>query len=101
MGALGDIGKGAISIVVEENIVIDPRHVKIGPSIVVEVSGRGANAISHAAHSSLLRHISKRAVVIVAIEPIGKTRICFVKTRKRGAIGEINVEISVIVVVEQ
>src|SRR5580700_7921738 len=47
-----------------------PRHKKIQVPVAVVVAPRGPGGPSAHLHSGLLRHVGKRSIVIVAVEPV-------------------------------
>ena len=66
-GFLRDIGKRAVSVVVEENVVAPETAKQVVPSIVVVVADADAGLPAGAAQSRLLRDIGKRAVAVVLV----------------------------------
>src|SRR5208283_2406521 len=70
-GLFGNVGEGAVAIVVIENRGAPIGDVEILVAIVVVVSGRDAHGEALARYARLRGHVGKRAIAIVAIEMIG------------------------------
>src|SRR5437773_3698470 len=107
MSSVGNVGEGAVSIVMEEDVAVDSGHINIGPAVVIEVGGCCTDAVSQASHSSFVGYIRERSIVIVAIQAVVETVFILGETGILGeagqtcSVGKVNIEIAVIVVVEE
>ena len=84
-----------------QDIAIDSGDVEIGPSVIVIIDSGSPHAVPFTRHSGSSRHLRKGSIMIVVVQPIGKCRVAFVQARNAGAVGEENIEITVVVVVQQ
>jgi len=98
---LGYVGEGAVSIVVQELVVVDAGNVKIDEAIIVIVSDGHSHRIADALQAGLLRYIGEGAIAVVAEEAVGITGIALLKRWDGRAIGKENVQQALIVVVEE
>src|SRR5271168_3151344 len=88
-------------VVMVEAILSKIGYVEVGPSIVVVVSNSHAIAPSVIGYSCLYRYIGKSSVVVV-MEKRGMRGFCFTSLRfVGGAIHEIDIEPSIVVVIDQ
>src|SRR5215469_16069314 len=97
----GDVSKGSVAIVVEQLISGDVGQKDIGPTVVVVVPNCYAHSVTSSRDACVFRYIGKRAVMIVVEEPVPVSGRFFLQRRNRGAVYEINIEISVAVIVEE
>ncbi len=63
-----DIGKRAVSVVVEKNVVSPETTKQVVPSIVVVIADADSRLPTRAAQARLLRDIGKRAIAVVLVE---------------------------------
>ena len=96
----GDVGKGAVAIIVIEDVPSIASHIEVHPTIAVVISGRGSHAKNAARHSSLIRYIRKRAVVVIVIERVLQRRLRRKKIRW-ATVDEINVHPTIVVVIKE
>jgi len=97
---LGHVCEGAVTIVVQELVVVDAGNVKIDEAIIVIVAGGHSHGVADALQASFLGYIGEGGIPVVAEEPVGITGIALLKRRDGRAIGKENVQQAVIVVVE-
>ena len=65
-GLLGDVGKGAVVVVVEQRVgATEVRHVEFRPAVVVDVSGRHALGVTGPVDAGARRDVLERAVALV------------------------------------
>ena len=100
MGLDGDVGEGAVAIVVEELVVIDAGDVEVDESVVVVVSGGDAHGVAEAGEAGLRGDVGEGSVAVVVEEAVVEGGIGFVERWDLGAVGEEEVEQTVVVVVE-
>ena len=83
-----------------EDIAVVTGNVQVCVTVVVVVGSGYSNTVAFAAHSGAIGYIGKSSIVIVVIQPIVKIGSIFHETRKARSVGEENVEITVVVIVE-
>ena len=97
---VGQVGKRAIAIVVQQLVTVHAGNVQIDKSIVVIIPSSDSHGIPNAFHSRLLGHIRKGTIAIVAIKAVPVARVGLLKRRNGCAIGKENVQQAVVVVVK-
>ena len=97
----GDVGEGAVALVVKELVSSDVREEDVGPPVVVVIADGDSHAITGAGNAGALSHVGKRTVVVVAIEPVPVHGRIFLQGRNCCAIHQVNIQIAVAIVVEQ
>ena len=96
---VADVRKSSVPVVAIQDIFSVIRHKKIFVSVVVVISHANSLPPTRVSESSLLRHVSKRSVVIVAVKVV--CRRFFPRQRiERGSVHYKYVGPSVVVVVE-
>ena len=100
-GLVRDIGKRAVSVVVEKNVVSPEAAKQVIPSIVVVIAHADAGLPTCAPQSRLLRDIGKRAVAIVLVKVRGRRFSRRPMRIQPISIGKVDVQPSIIVVVEK
>ncbi len=95
------IGKGSVSVVMEENVATPERAEQVVPAIVVVVAHAHAGLPSGPPKSGLLGHVGEGAVAIVLEKMRGGLFPCGPVRVEPVSIGQIDVEPSVIVIVEE
>jgi len=77
----GDVGEGAIAIVVVENVAAKVGNQEIHVAVVVVVTGGHTHSVQAALKASLLRHVSERPIAIVPVKAVPEARVGFVRRR--------------------
>src|SRR5436190_22531698 len=70
-------------------------------AVVIVVGGRRAHPVPFGAHPGAIRHIGKSSVMVVVVKTVVKLWTIFGQAGKARAIGEKNIEIAVVIVVEK
>ena len=100
-GFLGDVGEGAVVVVVVEAVLAEVADVDVGPAVVVVVADGHAEAPAVVGHAGFCGDVGEGAVVVV-VEERGVRRRGFAGQRvEGGAVDEIDVEPAIVVVIEQ
>src|SRR5579863_6443361 len=100
-GLFGDVGEGAVAVVVEENVAAPESAKDVVPAVIVVVADADAGLPATAADAGFLGDLSDCAITVVLVEMGGglfSGRPVFVDAV---AVGEIDVEPAVVVVVEE
>ena len=84
-----------------EEIAVDARNIKICPAVIVVVSRGNPHAVAFTSKSGAICDVGKRPIVVVVVQAVIKTRAVFDESRDGGAVGEEDIEISIVVVVKQ
>jgi hypothetical protein len=105
------ISKGAVPVIVVEDVASKAGHINILKAVVIVVSNRNAHAIKtlwHSTKTGSLRHVSEFGISILVIQTVPKSFVRFVGrfTVWHGivdlaAIGEKNVKTSIVVVIQK
>ncbi len=96
-----DVGESTVMIVVVEPVLAEIGNVDIGPAIVIVIADHNAKAPTLIGHSGLISHVGESAIVIVVEQHRPRGSFFALECGKGGAIQKINVEPSIVVVVEQ
>src|SRR5271156_441366 len=96
-----NVGKGAVVIIVVEAVLAEIRNVDVGPAIVIVIANHGAKAPALVGDSGLVGDVGKGAVVIVVEQHGPRWSFLALQRGKRGPVHQIDVEPSVIVIVEK
>jgi len=97
-GLFGDVGEGPVTVVAQEHVRPEVRHVEIGIAVVVVVADGHAVAPATVPHAGLVRHLGETTVPDAAIKPV---RLPFAGGAVvSGAVHDVEVELAVAVVVE-
>src|SRR5262249_60038439 len=97
---LGDVGEGAVAVVVKKDVVAPEATEEVIPAVVVIVADADAGLPAGAGESGFFCHVGESAVAIVFVE---MGRGCLASGPLRGEsspIGQVNGEPAVVVVVE-
>ena len=97
----GDVSECPIAVVVKELIAGHVGNENVGATIVVVVTNGDAHAIACSGDAGFFRDVGEGAVVVVAVKTVPIVGRGFFERRNFGAVDAINVEESVVVVVEQ
>jgi hypothetical protein len=100
-GLMRNIGKGAISVVMKENVMAPEAAEQVVPSIVVVIAYANAGLPAGAPQARLLRHVGKGAVAVVLVQMRGRLLARRPMRIEAISIGQVDVQPSVIVVVEE
>ena len=98
-GFLRHVRKRPVVVVVVEHDSAEAAYGEVGPAIVVEVANGHAHRPAGIADACLVGDVRKGAIVIVVIERAARSRPGLVH-RDAGRVGEVQVRISVVVVVD-
>src|ERR1700722_5832739 len=106
----GDVGKGAIAVVVIQHVFSVAGDVKIRKAVVIVVADRDADsviAVAGAGEAGFLGHVSEAAIRILAVETVPVLRVLAIeffglmhRVGEVTAIHQENVEQAVVVVIE-
>ena len=100
-GFFGDVGEGAVVVVVVETVLAEVGDVDVGPAVVVVVGDGYAYAPAVVGDSSFIGDVGEGAVVIV-VEESGFGSGSFASLGfEGGTVDEVNVEPAVVVVVDE
>jgi hypothetical protein len=97
----GDVGKSSVPVVVKKLITGNVGNENVGATIVVVVTNGDTHSVACSGHAGFFSDIGKRAVVVVAIEPVPVVGRGLFKRRNLGAVDAIDVEKAVVVVIEK
>ena len=97
----GDIGEGAIAVVVEELIAVHAGDVEVDEAIVVVIASGNAHGVAGALESCFFGHVGEGAVTVVTVETIPIARIRLFEGGDCGAVGEEDIQKAVVVEVEE
>src|SRR5262249_16003551 len=96
----GYIVERPIAVVVVQDAAAILRDVQIGEAVSVVIPYSGAHAVATPENSSLLRHVSERAVAVVAIKRVAKRRLWIVEIAL-AAVDQVDVHPTVVVIIEE
>jgi hypothetical protein len=97
----GDVGEGSVAVIAKELVARDVGDEDVGVSIVVEVPDGHSHAVACTGDASLLSDVAEGAVVVIAEETVPVGRRGFFERGYLGAVDAVDVEETVVVVVEQ
>src|SRR3984885_13705527 len=100
-GLAGDIGKGPVPVVVEQNVVTVKATEQIIPSVIVIVAHAHTRLPASARQTRVLRYVSKRSITVVFIQMRGRGFCGWPGCIQTRPIGQINIQPTVIVKVEK
>ena len=63
----GDIGKGAVAVVVIKDVAVEPGNINVGSPVIVIVGRGSANAVALATNPGTVGNVGKCAVVVVMV----------------------------------
>src|SRR5689334_9472920 len=69
-GFVRDISKGAVAVVVIQNVTAIARNVKIDPSVAVVIPGGDSHPEGSSCHTGFVGHVGECPVVIVVVKSI-------------------------------
>ena len=92
--------EGAVAAIVEEGVSFDAGDEQVGMSVVVIIGRGDADVEAGACHAGLVCDIFERPVVAVPVEAVAILRARFFERWLLCAIGEIDVGIAVVIVIE-
>src|SRR4029077_18723411 len=72
-GFFSYVGKGAVAIVVIQDIAVEACHIEISPAVVIIVGHGHANAVALATDAGAVSDVGESSVAIVVIEAVVKT----------------------------
>src|SRR5580698_611294 len=99
-GFLGDVGEGAVAVVVIERVAVDAEDEEIGMAVVIVVAYRGADVEAGSCEAGLRCNVGESAVAVVAEEAIEVFRRSLLQGCDVCAVGEEDVGTAVSVVIE-
>src|ERR1700730_6911847 len=99
-GFLGHVRECPIMIVVEETVLSKIRNVDIRPAIIVIVAHGNPEAPALVGYARFVGDVGERAVVVVMKQHGARSCFLTFQYRKGGAVEQINVQPTVVVVVE-
>ena len=99
-GCAGYVLEGAVAAIVEQGVAVDAGDEQVGEAVVVIVARGDADVVACAAHSGFVGDVLEGPVVAVAVEAIAILRAGLFERWLFGAVGEIDVGIAVVIVVE-
>ncbi len=70
-GFFGDVGEGAVAIIVQEHVVSPESDEEIGEAVVIVIAGADALAPSGERDTGFLGDVGESAVAIIVIEVAG------------------------------
>ena len=76
-------------------------YIDIGPAIVIVIADHNAKAPSLVGHSGFVSYVGESSVVIVVEQHGPRRGLCALQRGKRRPVQQINVEPSIIVIVEE
>src|ERR1035441_5364227 len=100
-GLLRDVGKRSIAIVVVEMVAGYTGDIDILPAVVVVIAYRLPHIVAIAGDTRLVGDIGESAVMIIVKQTVLVLVGFFPERWKGGAIGEIDIQVAVVVVVDQ
>ena len=99
-GFLGDIGERAVPVVVIERVVINAADEDIFVAVVVVVANGDAGIVTSSREARLRRDVSEVAGAVVLEQAVRVFRRVLHQRVDVGAVGEIQIELAVVVVIE-
>ncbi len=99
-GFVGDVGEGAVAIVVQQLVAGDVRHEEIGPAVVVVIAHGDAHPVALACHPGSVGDVGEGQVPVVVEEPVLVLVAFLLEGRDGRAVDEEDVGIAVVVVIE-
>src|SRR5215469_1077511 len=100
-GLLSNIGKSSVVVIVVEAVLAKIGDVYIGPSVVIIIANHSAEAPALVSYSSLVGDVSECAVVIIVEQHRARRSFLAFENGKGGTVHQINVEPSVVIIVEE
>src|SRR5216684_3715956 len=97
---LGDVGKRAVAIVVQQNAVPPERDIQIRPAIIVIIPGTHALTPARQRDTGFPGYVRERSIAIVVIEMAGRFFPLW-KAFERRAVDQKNVRPAIIVIVDE
>src|SRR6185437_8159170 len=97
-GFYGNIGEGAVVVVVVKAILAEICHVEVGPAVVVVIANGAAESPAVVFDPGDIGDVGKRLIVIVAEERSVRRRGLAVERVVGRSVDQINVEPAVVVV---
>src|SRR5262249_29762827 len=98
-GFLGDVGKGAVAVIVIENVPAPIRYEQIVEAVVIVVAYAAALAPAGVSQAGLCGDVGERSVAVVVKQVAGG--VLASRRLKGSAVHEENIEPAVVVVVEE
>src|SRR5215470_5287291 len=98
---LGDVGKGAVAVVVKQNVVPPEAAEEVVPAIVVVIADAHPSLPAGAGETGFFGDLGESAVAIVLIQMRSGRLARGPMGVEAGTVGEIDVEPAVVVVVEK
>ena len=99
-GLLRDIGEGAVSVVVIEVVAVDAADKEILVAVVVVVADGRGDVVAVAGQSRLFRNVREMALAIIGKQTVRVFGRGLLQRSDIGAVGEEDVQVAVVVVVE-
>src|SRR6266851_3265685 len=100
-GLVSEVGKSPISVVVKKLIAGDAGKINIRPAVVIVVADGNAHAVAGASQARFVGHVSKRQIMVVAIQAVLVLRTVLFKRWNRGAVDHVDVQVAVAIIVQQ
>jgi len=97
----GDVGEGPVAVVAIQPAAAEVGDEQVFPAVAVEVARADALSPAPIVHARGGRHVGERAVVVVVEERRRRRLVPSRQCGQRGAVHEVHVEPSVVVVVHQ
>ena len=99
-GPRGDVGERAVAVIAVQDVGAEIAEVDVGPAVVVIVRHGDSQTERRTGHAGLLAHVTEPPSAEVLIEGVPR-RPCTGCPRQHGAVGKINVNQAVAVVIER
>ena len=99
-GLGGDVGEGAVAIVVIQSVAVNARHEDVGISVVIVIANSHANVVPGACQPRDVRHVREYSVAVVAEQAVPVLGRVLPESGDVGAIGKEDVGPAVAIVVE-
>src|SRR5207245_2517396 len=98
----GNVGKGAVAVVVVETVLAEVRDVEVQEAVVVEVAGAGPLPVAEVPHAGAVRHVGEMAAAVVVVENAAVGAAAEARAAgERAGLDDVQVGRAVVVVVEE
>ena len=95
-----NIGESSVAVVVVQRVAIHARHKNIFVSVIVVVADGDADVVTGSRQPGLLGYVSEMSVAVILKQAVGIFRGGFLERLDVGSVGEENIELAVVVVIE-